>query len=531
MAIKKPKPATGKSGPKRTAKRNRSSNTRETSPDSLPSIRDFRALSQARALVLERYTAASVLINRQMQILSLFGPTEEFLSQPSGTFTADILHWVRPGIRSRLRVAIQAAIRQDRELTVPGLRRRGDTSGTISFTVQPVSVRSAADGLLLVVFRHGEDPAAADRPRRADAAEASLTRQLEEAEREARDFAVAIVETLREPLLVLDESHVVRSANTAFYRVFRLAPDQVLGRHVFEVGEREWNTAEFRRLLNEVRSESGGIENLEIRREFSGVGELAICVNARTILMAGQRVVLLALEDITHRVEAERIRIQVLQQLIGAEEKERHRLALELHDETGQHVTAFLLGLATLRETHAAQPESRALIDDLKARAEELARHLHGIALQLRPTALDDHGLERALTNYVEDLSLRHGLEIDLHAGKNAVRLPPHIETVLYRVTQEALTNVLRHARSTKASVVLSRKKKEVSLIIEDNGTGFETERFLREDDTDHLGLRGMRERVTLAGGTLTIESRPEAGTTLFARIPLPSEGDAHAQG
>jgi signal transduction histidine kinase len=177
--------------------------------------------------------------------------------------------------------------------------------------------------------------------------------------------------------------------------------------------------------------------------------------------------------------------------------------------------------LTALREAYAGQSQSRALIDDLKQRAEELARHLHGIALQLRPTALDEHGLERALTGYLEDITFRHHLDIDFQAGEDFGRLPPHIETVLYRVTQEAITNVLRHANPTKVAVVMARKGKEVSLIVEDDGTGFEPDKVLDGGDKSRLGLRGMRERVMLAGGTLTIESQPGSGTSLFVRIPL----------
>jgi two-component system CheB/CheR fusion protein len=682
-----------------------------------PTSRESLVLAQAREYVLERHTTASALINRRMEILSLFGRTGDYLSQPSGPLTADILSWVREGVRSKLRMAVQTAIRKNGKVTIGGIKaRRGDTQVPISITVELLSSAAEADGLLLVAFRD-EAPETLPRERAKNEPEEPLVQQLEyelkvardelqtsveqlessneelratneevlsmneelqsaneeletskeelqsvneelsavnsqlegkiqevqgvsedisnllsstdlptlfldrkfqirrytagvtrlfriipadlgrpvedivrmvrddsliadgrvvlerlqpvEREiqipgdggylrrvlpyrtaddridgvvvtytdisdriradrlvRETRDFAEAIVETLREPLLVLDQHQAILSANAAFYRVFHLNPKQVIGRRIHEAGNREWNIPELRRMLENMLPEQTQIHNMEIQREFAGIGERVVCVNARTLEMAGQKVILVALEDITHRIEAERTRTQILRQVIGAEEKERHRLALELHDETGQHVTAFLLGLANLKETYARQPESRALIENLQGRAEELARHLHGISLQLRPTALDDHGLERALSNYVEDITLRNDLEIDLHAAKNAARLPSHIETVLYRVTQEALTNVLKHSRATKVSVVLARKKKEISLIVEDNGSGFRAENALEDGDKAHLGLRGMRERVMLAGGTLTVESAPGSGTSLFARIPLQSDSD-----
>jgi signal transduction histidine kinase len=251
-----------------------------------------------------------------------------------------------------------------------------------------------------------------------------------------------------------------------------------------------------------------------------------MCVNANVINMAGQNIILIAFEDITVRVEAELSRKDALRQLFRSEEKERHRLALELHDETGQHVTAFLLGLGKLKEEHGDRQESRALVEELQRRAEELARHLHGISLQLRPTALDEHGLVRALTNYVEDLSIRHHVDIDLHTETGGDRMPSQVETVLYRVTQEALTNVLKHSGSSKVSVVLARKNQDVSLIIEDDGNGFDPGKVMSDGNKIHLGLRGMRERLALVGGTLTVESEPGHGTTVFARIPLKGRDD-----
>jgi signal transduction histidine kinase len=133
------------------------------------------------------------------------------------------------------------------------------------------------------------------------------------------------------------------------------------------------------------------------------------------------------------------------------------------------------------------------------------------------------------VAEYLEDIAFRHKLDIDFQAGKGFGRFDPHIETVLYRVTQEAITNVLRHARSGKVSVVMSRQGNEVSLIIEDDGAGFNPEKIMEDGDKSRLGLRGMRERVSLAGGTLTIESRPGSGTSIFVRIPLRQGRDGNS--
>ena len=332
------------------------------------------------------------------------------------------------------------------------------------------------------------------------------------------------METIREPLVVLDEHLIIQSANAAFYRIFHLTPAETVGIHFFHLGNGEWDIPELRLLLEEILPRQSQLMDYEVRRDFGGAGRLVMCLNARLLEAGSRKLILLAMEDITSRINAEEARNQVLREMVTSEEKERHRLALELHDETGQHVTAFLLGLAALRDAYANQPASRALIAEMQSRAEELARQLHGISLQLRPMALDDHGLERALSNYAEDVSLRHHLEVDLHtSGSGLGRLPPRVETVLYRVTQEAITNVLKHAGAKRVSVVLSHKTREVSLVIEDDGGGFDAEATmdLSQAAGSRLGLRGMRERIMLVRGTLTVESRPGQGTTLFARIPL----------
>jgi len=343
--------------------------------------------------------------------------------------------------------------------------------------------------------------------------------------RESRDFAETVIRTLREPLLVLDDHFVVQSANDAFYRVFQLQPERVKGRSVFDVGSHEWNMPEFRDLLEKLGNGQSRIQDYEIHREFAGVGELIICANASMVHLPGETMILLAFEDVTRKVKAEQARREALRKLVSYDEKQRHRLALELHDETAQHLTAFLLGLANLRESNTDRPELQKIALDLQVMAEDLARNLHAISLQLRPRALDDHGLEKAIFNYAETVRQRHGVEVDIQtAGKDLGRLPGHMETVLYRVTQEALTNVIRHAKASKVSIVTSRKRKEVHLIVEDNGDGFNPDKL--ENDGKHFGLRGMRERVMLAGGTLTVESKPGAGTTLFARLPISESPD-----
>jgi signal transduction histidine kinase len=181
-------------------------------------------------------------------------------------------------------------------------------------------------------------------------------------------------------------------------------------------------------------------------------------------------------------------------------------------------------------------PESspaRERLLQLQELADLMGREVHHIALELRPTALDDLGLQTALGNYTEEWSKRSGIEIDFQsAGLDEKRLPSAIETALYRVVQEGLTNVLKHAQARRVSLILQRSSDQVLAILEDDGRGFDAEAVIKSSvPSRRLGLLGMKERVALVGGTLTIESTPGGGTTIFARIPLPVDGEEHCDG
>jgi PAS domain S-box-containing protein len=224
------------------------------------------------------------------------------------------------------------------------------------------------------------------------------------------------------------------------------------------------------------------------------------------------------------RAEQERRRTEVLRGLADAQEEERRRIARELHDQMGQYLVALKMGLERLDETSLDRDHLRHLHGLLK----QVGQEVHRIALELRPTALDDLGLETALVNYVEDWSGRSGLEVDLHAaGLDQRRLPPALETHLYRIVQEALTNVHKHAQAERVSIVMERRHDHLLVIIEDDGRGFDQEAATTpRAGMPRLGLLGMKERVASVGGELQVESAAGKGTSLFIRIPLPAAGE-----
>ncbi|MFN3372612.1 MAG: ATP-binding protein [Chloroflexus sp.] len=218
------------------------------------------------------------------------------------------------------------------------------------------------------------------------------------------------------------------------------------------------------------------------------------------------------------RAEREQMRAQYVTQIITAQEEERKRIARELHDSTSQALTSLLIGLRSLADRHRS-PELSRQIDDLRGIVGQVLHDLHALARQLRPSVLDDLGLAAAIQRYVADCRARSGLTIDLAIpNHNDERLDPALETALYRIVQEALTNVIRHAHATTASVVIERRNGCLRAIIEDNGCGFDPASLSGDG---HLGLNGIRERAALLNGQLIIESEPGSGTTLYVEFPL----------
>ena len=223
-------------------------------------------------------------------------------------------------------------------------------------------------------------------------------------------------------------------------------------------------------------------------------------------------------DELKHKEEA---RQQLLARVISAQEEERKRIARELHDETGQALTSLMVGLKVTEDlTDATQiREQTAELRTLAAQALENVRHL---ATELRPSVLDDLGLVAAIRRYTQEYSKKMNVNVDSHiSGLDEQRLPPEVESTIYRIIQEALTNITKHAEASNVSVVLRYGDSLLVAIVEDDGKGFDVDQVLTSATEKSLGLFGMYERASLVGGKLTIESQPGAGTTVFLEIPL----------
>jgi len=213
---------------------------------------------------------------------------------------------------------------------------------------------------------------------------------------------------------------------------------------------------------------------------------------------------------------SQRVARDTLRRVIEAQELERRRLARELHDETGQALTSILLGLKAIRSAGTDEDAARAETD-VRELVVQALQDVRRLAVELRPSALDDFGLVAALERLAATFAERSGIPAAVESTLSERRLPPELETVLYRLVQEALTNVVKHAGAERVSILVTHGDGGVRAVVEDDGRGFSP----GDVRVDALGLVGMRERLALLGGTLAVESEPGAGTAVVAYIPL----------
>jgi two-component system sensor histidine kinase NreB len=245
--------------------------------------------------------------------------------------------------------------------------------------------------------------------------------------------------------------------------------------------------------------------------------ELEQRIRERTAELASSNEALRA--EIAERQRVEQERTQLLTRFVVAQEDERRRIARELHDQLGQQLTALRLTLETLKAQSVEQSELRVQVETLRELARQLDQDVAFRVWELRPTPLHEVGLRSALTNFVHNWSKHFGIHVQLHTSRSTDdRLNTEVETMVYRLAQEALNNVAKHARAQHVDIVLERNADHLSLIVEDDGVGFNP--LDSETLGDGVGLTGMRERAALVGADLQIESVPDRGTTVIVRVP-----------
>lgn len=261
----------------------------------------------------------------------------------------------------------------------------------------------------------------------------------------------------------------------------------------------------------------------ELRRQHE---ELEAIIAGRTQELAEVNETLL--EQMEQRRIIEEERIALLQKIVTTQEDERRRIARDMHDSLGQQLTALRLKLASMKSDIYKGIRIDSELENLQELGKRIDSEVNFLVWELRPSALDDLGLVAAIENYVREWSRHYGVNAEFHASRlGRVRQDDTVEINLYRIAQEALNNVQKHAGAKNANVVLEARDGKIVLVIEDDGKGFDpTEIKLGREAEGGLGLVGMRERAAIIGGTVEIESGPGNGTTVFVRVPIKKKSD-----
>ncbi|HEY0139723.1 MAG TPA: CheR family methyltransferase [Thermoanaerobaculia bacterium] len=339
---------------------------------------------------------------------------------------------------------------------------------------------------------------------------ADRTREL----RAATGMLQAIVDSSPLAIIAVDAQRNVLTWNASAERMFGVRAEEVMGRPLPEVAS---GAGEAQRTIVDALfgGSSQPVHETLLRRSDGTWLSVSVFPAALRTADGAVYAVMGLLQDITDRRRLEQERERLLRRIVSGQEQERQRIARELHDELGQHLTALKVGLEALQPTNDNVQRLTQIVG-------QLDRSVDRLTLELRPPALDDVGLYGAIASLIDQFSMASGIRVDVHTtGTDGDRLSEEIETALYRVLQEALTNVWKHAAAKSISVIIERHPEQVQLIVEDDGSGFEEGAGTDEDVRGRFGLLGMRERISLIGGTFSIESVPGEGTTIYVRVPL----------
>jgi two-component system CheB/CheR fusion protein len=384
----------------------------------------------------------------------------------------------------------------------------------------------------------------------------------------AREFAESLIESVQTPLLVLHRNLRVRMANKAFFTAYALRQTEVENRFLNELGNQQWNLPELNAALGRLSRGETVYEDLEIEQEASGSKKKIVGIDARRVFGEVERPadaiqkndfqILLAANDLTaHRLaekvmldEQERLKHSVqstameLEQtesalhgsqdalqrsredlraltanLLNAQEEERRRVSRELHDDVGQNMAKLQFDIETLEQTlppDLREPKERLL--SIRDSASQLSNDLRRIAYALHPSTLDHLGLSVALSAYGREFSKRTGIPVKFTAAKVPKQVPSEVASSLYRITQEALRNVSKHARNGTVNVSLRGNSTHLTLVVRDNGPGFKPDAVRGNGG---LGLISMEERARLIRGSFDIKTQPGKSTTITVSVPL----------
>jgi two-component system CheB/CheR fusion protein len=346
---------------------------------------------------------------------------------------------------------------------------------------------------------------------------------------ESRNYAQTVVEAMQESMVLLDRDLRVRMANPAFYETFQVSPQEIEGRFFYEVGNRQWDIPELKNMLGVVVSHEKCFQKFVVEHNFPVIGLRTMLLNACPAQRNGtDKLILLTITDITDlktavesSIESERKLRVLTSRLFTSQEKERHRISWELHDEIGQGLAALKMRLRAVADKLKDQKEKKTCEDALQY-VVHIMRNIQNISLDLRPPIMEELGLTAAISHLVAEFNRYFKVRCILVVDELNHLLAPERQILLYRVLEEALTNIGRHAAATEVEVRIKRKDDVIQVDVKDDGKGFDLERIgVTEPEQQSVGMLAMEERVRLLGGTFNIWSKKGKGTIISFSIPF----------
>jgi two-component system, chemotaxis family, CheB/CheR fusion protein len=369
----------------------------------------------------------------------------------------------------------------------------------------------------------------------------------------ARDFAESVIESVQTPLLVLRSDLRVRVVNRAFCESYGLQRAEIENHFFYEISGGRWNLPALQTVLERLQASRDPVADIEIEQEFPGLGKKNLRINARIIQPDGETQMLVAVADVTAEKQAKLILIQeqeglkrslvsgetalheseaallrsrnelraLAAQLLQTQAEERRRVSRELHDDLSQKMAKLQFDVEML-EQHLP-PDQKDMKKQLLIIRDEvgtLSNDVRRIAYELHPSALDHLGLVVALRSYIREFNEREGIPVRFTPRKVPAQIPAGVSSTLFRIVQEALRNVAKHAGKASVSIELTGDSDRVLLSIRDNGIGFDV---VSVRNKGGLGLISMQERVRLVHGEFSLESLPGRGSTFRIHVPLNS--------
>jgi two-component system sensor histidine kinase UhpB len=314
------------------------------------------------------------------------------------------------------------------------------------------------------------------------------------------------------------------AVNDAAVRLYGYSRDEFLGMTVEDLRPQGAGEGEaFREFL---RRESGSMQRGLFHHLRKGGEPIDVETVGHLVRWRGREARLVQINDVTERLRVQTRLRALSQRLLEVQEEERRSLARDLHDDIGQALTALKIQLESLAQSQSGEGEPRRRVDECVETTRHTLERVRQLSLNLRPLQLDDLGLVAALRSHLDRQAGLGGLAPHFDAGEAPPQLDPEIETACFRVAQEAITNVLRHARARNLWVRLFTAGDRLALSVRDDGGGFDPDIARRRAHAGgSLGLAGMEERVSIAGGSIELRSRPGQGTVLLATFPIERAG------